>query len=113
MLSRNGRINICATLEMESYLLPRPHEVAVVDLQESPMVAAVQSKQDAMEMLQAMMETLDRLEKQVPRPPPTPSPAPVNRYYLSQLWSAWRDNFPVAVPAHDKATDLRQKTQWR
>ena len=50
-----------------------------MDVQESQVVAAVQSKQDAMmEMLQTMMERLDRLEKQVPHTNPPPS-APVNR----------------------------------
>ena len=73
---------VSTTLEMESYQLPRPHKVASVDLQE----IAVQSKQDT--MLQAMMERLDRLEKQVPQP--TPPPTPVNRLntIMSQMWSA-------------------------
>ena len=65
---------VSTTLEMESYLLPRSHKVASVDMLESQVVAAVQSKQDAMmEMLQTMMERLDRLEKQVPHANPPPS----------------------------------------
>ena len=39
---------VSTTLEMESYLLPRPHKVASMDIQENPVVAAVQSIQDTM-----------------------------------------------------------------
>ena len=61
---------VSSTLEMEAYLLPRSHKVASVDVLENPIVTAVQDKQDAMmEMLQAMMERLDRLEKQMPISP--------------------------------------------
>ena len=72
---------VSTTLEMESYLVPRSHKVASVDMQESQVVAAVQSKQDVISMmenmLQTMMERLDRLEKQVPHINP-PLSTPVN-----------------------------------
>ena len=55
-----------STLEMESYLLPRPSKVATVEIETESVIAAVQGKQDLMmDMLQGMMERLDRLEKQM------------------------------------------------
>ena len=52
---------VSSTLEMESYLLPCPSKVATESV-----IAAVHSKQDLMmDMLQGMMERLDRLEKQM------------------------------------------------
>ena len=48
---------VSSTLEMESYLLPRPSKVATVDIETESVIAAVQSKQDLMmDMLQGMME---------------------------------------------------------
>ena len=62
------------TLKMESYLCLWSQKIAAVDEREdNPVVAAVQAKQDAMmEMLQAMMRRMDRLEKHVhPKSNPT------------------------------------------
>ena len=48
-----------STLEIESYLLPCPRKVAIVDIEIDSVIAAVQ----------AMIERLDRLEKQMcPKP---------------------------------------------
>lgn len=111
---------ISTTLEMESYLLPRPHKVATVDIQESPTVAAVQNKQDAMmEMLQAMMERLDRLEKQVQRPTPlwgavhTPLQLPPRTIQMPlSVTSVVRQGIlPVAVQTRDEPVDQHPKTQ--
>ena len=55
---------VSSTLEMESYLLPRPGKIATVDIETESVIAAVQGKQDLMmDMLQGIMERLDRLEK--------------------------------------------------
>ena len=66
-----------STLEMESYLLPQPGQVAQVSVEPEAIMAAVQSKQDSITaMLQNVMERLDKLEKQVPPKagyPETPS----------------------------------------
>ena len=55
---------------MESYLLPCPSKVAIVDIEIDSVIAAVQGKKDLMMgMLQAMIERLDRVEKQMcPKP---------------------------------------------
>ena len=61
---------VSSTLEMESYLVPRPSKVATVDIETDSVIATVQGKQDLMmDMLQGMMERLDRLEKQMCRKP--------------------------------------------
>ena len=70
---------VAATLEMESYLLPRTGRVGQVGLTEpepatTSLVASVQSKQDAlMDMVRVVMERLDKLEttKPTPQGPPT------------------------------------------
>ena len=60
---------VSSTLEMESYLLPRPSKVATVDIETESVIAAVQSKQDLMmDMLQGMMKRLDRLESSQTNP---------------------------------------------
>ena len=58
---------VSSTLEMESYLLPCPTKVAIVDIE---IDSGLQGKKDLMMgMLQAMIERLDRLEKQMcPKP---------------------------------------------
>ena len=55
---------------MEFYLLFRQSKVTSVDIESDSVIAAVQGKQDLIEdMLQEMMEKLDRLKKQMyPKP---------------------------------------------
>ena len=54
---------VTTTLEMESYLIVGGGRVGQVDLQQEHIVAAVQTKQDAlMSMMQTMMERLEKLE---------------------------------------------------
>ena len=71
---------VAATLEMESYLLPRTGRVGQVGLTEpepatTSLVASVQSKQDAlMDMVRVVMERLDKLETTKPTPPQEPMP---------------------------------------
>ena len=48
------------------YLLSHHSKVATVDIETGSVIAAAQGKQDLMmDMLQGMMERLDRLEKQI------------------------------------------------
>ena len=58
---------VSSTLEMESYLFPCPSKVATVDIETESVIAAVHDLM--MDMLQGMMERLDRLEEQMwPKP---------------------------------------------
>ena len=93
------------TLETVSYLRPQPCKLAFVERKEDPIVAAVQNKQDSMmDILQAMMARLDKLEDQaqsLPRPNSTSPRPPRNPLQLSATGVAKRDTSPVGVPDRD------------
>jgi hypothetical protein len=66
-----------------------------------------------MEMMQAMMERLDQLEKQVPRPtppPPTPIPTPVNRpnAIICHNWSGGTFCPWLCQPATKQPTGIKR-----
>ena len=111
---------VSTTLEMESYLLPRPHKVATVDIQESPTVAAVQNKQDAMmEMLQATRRDSIALKSRCSAQTPlrgaiqTPLQLPLRTVQMPlSVTSVVRQGIlPVAVQTRDEPVDQHPKTQ--
>ena len=67
---------VSATIEMESYVKPKPSHVAQVELEQShadTAIAAVQLKQDAMMgVLESIMARLEKLEAQASEEQPTP-----------------------------------------
>ena len=72
---------VSATIEMESYLQPKPSRIAQVEPEKGtePVIAAIQHQQTALwSTLDKVMERLDKLEMKTQEPPKGPSVGPVS-----------------------------------